>query len=122
MAQNKDLRKQTSVPTTPADADKVVLYANASGQLNIVNSNGTVTSAAGAFSQNISQAAGTITTGVLLRAQSVALGNISGAFYGTTGSSALGNSVPIFLGVPNQWLVAVGSSGQKLVIPAYTYT
>ena len=106
MAQNKDLRKLGTTPTTPSDTGKVVLYANSSGQLNVVDSNGTVTSVAGAFSQNISQAAGTITTGVALTAT---LG-----YYGVTGVA--------YLGVPNQWLVAVGSSGQKLVLPAYTYT
>ena len=123
MAQNKDLRKLGTTPTTPSDTGKVVLYANSSGQLNVVNSDGTVTSVAGAFSQNISQAGGTITTGHVVIGSATsganpALGNISGAFYGTTGTSLL----PIFLGVPDQWLTAVGSSGQKLVVPAFLYT
>lgn len=121
MAQNIDLRKQSSVPTTPSSTDKVTIYANASGQLNFVNSDGTVSPLAGAFTQNISQAAGTITSGVIQGSVSVA-GTPSGAYYGITGSSALGNKLPLFLGAPNEWLVAVGSSGQKLVVPGYLYT
>ena len=67
MAQNQDLRKQSSAPTTPTETDKVVLYANASGQLNIINSNGTVTSVAGAFSQDLNQVNGAVVNTGLAR-------------------------------------------------------
>lgn len=113
MGNNKDLRKQSSTPTTPTATDKIVLYANASGQLNIVNSDGTVTPVAGAFTQNIAQVGGSF-----VNAGSTGLYQGTG-YYGQTGNGV--STFTTFLAVPNQWLVAVGSSGQKLVIPAYNY-
>lgn len=113
MGNTKDLRKQSSAPTTPSEAGKVVLYANSSGQLNIINSAGTVVPVAGAFTQNISQAGGSF-----LNAGSTGLYQGTG-YYGQTGNGVF--AFTTFLAVPNQWLVAVGSSGQKLVIPAYNY-
>lgn len=105
MAQNREFRVQTGI-VTPAIPGTVKVYANASGQLVSVNEYGSTGSLAGLFAQNISQVGGTITTGV---ATSAPLG-----YYGSTGT--------VFLGLPNQWLVAVGSSGQKLVVPGFLYT
>ena len=118
---NIDFKLQSTAVVPPTSAGYVKIYANASGQLLFVNADGT-TGSATTFAQNISQAGGSIASGVIQPGVVASVDIPSGAYYGATGTSALANKLPIFLAIPNQWLVTVGTSGQKLVIPAYTYT
>ena len=121
MAQNQDLRKQSSTPTTPTDTDKVVLYANASGQIAVVNSDGTVLSVGGQFVQNIGMAGVTVTATGVTNIIAGTPFTISGNFYGSTGVAGTLSNKPVFLAAPTHWLIAVGPSGESLAIPSYTY-
>lgn len=112
---NIDFRVQ-SIVAPPTSTGIVKMYANPSGALMFVNSVGTTGNAAGLFGVNLSQAGGTITTGVL---QPGTLGLGSGSYFGTTGAYG---SKPVFLAGPDRWLTATGPSGELLVIPAYLRT
>ncbi len=118
MAQNQELRIQTGI-VAPPSAGVVKIYANASGQVIVLNQNGTTGSLAGSFAQNLSQAGGASVSTGLARLNVTAVTWASGAVYGTTGTNGLG--LTELLGKPTQWYKIIGSSGESYVIPAYSY-
>lgn len=109
---NIDFKLQSTPIAPPTTAGYVKIYANASGALVSVNAAG-VTGNASAFGLNLSEAGGTITTGVL---QPGTLGLSSGSYFGSTGAYG---AKPVFLSGPAAWLPVTGPSGELYVLPAY---
>jgi hypothetical protein len=93
MAQNKDLRKQSSVPTTPSESAVVTYYANASGSLHLVNSAGTIYPVNTFVTSNVSNS-----------------GQAAGAAGAITGGAILGSVA---------YWVSGNVNGVKVVFPAY---
>lgn len=91
MAKTKDLRVQTTVPSTPS-VGVVSQYADPSGLLYQVNENGTIYPVGQQWSGNVigSQMAGVLSNGIT--------GSLTGAVY---------------------FLPIIGPSGQRLAIPAW---
>ncbi len=114
MSQSHEYRVQTG-NVAPPGAGVVKVYANASGSLLFVNASNTTGYAGASFAQNISQVAGTLSTGV----------TVTGAYFGNTGAVIPGGTFstrPLYLAAPDQWLVVSAPSGGKYVVPAYLYT
>lgn len=85
MAQSKDLRKQSSTPSSPDSTEVVKYYVNSSGSLHLVNSAGSVYPANTFVTSNVSNsgqaggAAGAITGGAILGSVAYWVsGNING--------------------------------------------
>lgn len=93
MAQTKDLRKQSSAPTTPSSAEVVTYYVNESGSLHLVNSAGTVYPANTFVTSNVSRS-----------------GQAGGAAGAITGGAILGSVA---------FWISGSVNGTKIVIPAY---
>jgi len=102
MAQNVDLRKQTSAPTTPSDSDKIVVYANESGRLVWKDSAGVVRSVAGTFEQAIEMAGGAISANSYTAGMGPA-SIPSGSYYGNSGVAGSGNVFFMGVGINNDW-------------------
>lgn len=114
MAKTKDLRVQSSTPSSPS-AGVVALYANNSGILHIVNSAGTTYQVGGQVVNNIAMLNQTVSTGYAFLRDSVANNGVTGIFYGGTGNQ----TVATLLGAPASFIPIVGPSGQLWAIPVY---
>lgn len=113
MAQNQELRVQSSTPSTPSSS-VVKLYVNNSGILHMLNSNGTAYQVGTQSVNSISMLGQTTTTGlgVFLGGAGIA---VTGIFIGSTGNSLR----TMYLGNPAGFLPVTGPSGENWAIPAY---
>jgi len=105
MAQTKDLRLRSSAPSSPGSS-VVTFYADSSGILKSVDTNGTVRYVAGHTS--------VATTGVPqslanFGAMGTAAAELSG-FFGGSG---------VYMGKPSIFVSIVGSGGVTYLLPAY---
>ena len=111
MAQNKDLRFQSTTPSTPG-ASVARYYAGTSGELKFVAPNGTVYDAQSFYVTTNANGVVTLTSGTFRDSA----GHLSsGYFYGTTGTKIIQTA----LGEPNAW-ISVNVSGATYSVPAYT--
>jgi hypothetical protein len=115
MAQNQELRIQSTTPSAPSSSSVIKTYVDASGILMAINSNGTTYQVGTQVVNTIAMLGQTVPTGlsVLLGGAGIA---VTGIRYGGTGSANLNT----FLGAPNGFLPFIDASGQSIAIPYYT--